>query len=274
LSVYPSEEIRAIKDWFSENDLNHAVIGWSGGVDSATTSALFSAAEISTSLVVAEAPNQRYSSHFGGLAGAERFSEKMDGESTVYKIEYPHLFSEPEANEAALPIIRAAIFYGHCARLRSAGSRPLVVGTVNFSEGAFLGFAGVKSDMNCDFYPISHLSKSQVYDVARQLNVPEEIMNAIPSGDLLFEQTNDAKMIGATYDQIEAVIEAAEHDSRLALVLAMDSVDDPTKFADNIKRNAFKYRLSFPGFHVDPRLEAFRQQHYTPILEIAESINA
>jgi len=134
-----------------------------------------------------------------------------------------------------------------------------------------LGFWGKASDGAQDFYPISHLSKIEVYELARELGAPPEIMDAVPSGDLLFARTNDHKMIGATYDQIESILLHAEGKSDYLLRRGMKNVDNPRVFADNIIRNSFKYLLPFPGFHLYDRLETFRRTAYPAIKLLAET---
>ena len=145
-----------------------------------------------------------------------------------------------------------------------------MVGTANFSEASFLGFWGKASDGAQDFYPISHLTKREVYDLARELDTPQEIIEATPSGDLFFEDTNDLKMIGATYDQIQEIIDCAEstefsQEIRRRLSGLIASVVNPEVLKDNIIRNAFKYYLPFPGFHLTNRLERFRNFPYNLI---------
>ena len=56
--------------WFQTRNIKCAVVGYSGGVDSATTARLLDAAGVHVVLVVAELPNQTYSSPLGGVEGA------------------------------------------------------------------------------------------------------------------------------------------------------------------------------------------------------------
>jgi NAD+ synthase len=318
-----------VREWFAEREITHAVVGFSGGIDSTVTALLLNHAGIEVCLVVANSPNQRYSSPLGGkyLQKPSRngFIEEFDTQIINYQWPFSLLTDDDAvvANEAAGPIIRNAIFYGVAAKLRSRGHKAIVVGTVNFSEAAFLGFWGLVSDGACNFYPISHLTKREVYDLARELDAPQEIIDATPSGDLFFEDTNDLKMIGATYDQIQEIIDCAESIpnwdcngtySRGDLViyenkiyeytwrtqltfgndnLAMnpscsgfwktieissrlkhliESVENPEVLKDNIVRNAFKYSLSFPNFHLNDRLERFRNFSYNFILSAASGI--
>lgn len=273
-----SDLILRVARWFRSREITDAVVGYSGGVDSATTALLLHAAGVAVHLVVCDAPNQSYSSPMGGHAGGNTFGQVAEAKSLTY-VKLPFCFyhgkpdQEKAANEAALPIQRVAAYYAKAAELRVLGKKTVVVGTVNFSEAAFLGFWGKASDAAQDVYLISHLTKTEVYALARDLDVPEVILNAEPSGDLLFSKTNDRKMIGASYDKIDAIIQVAEHcgnmDVNYELRCGDLPMDDVQIFADNIVRNGFKYDLPFPGFHIDDRLEQFRKESYPMMHHIA-----
>jgi NAD+ synthetase len=263
-------------EWFDARGLNAAAVGYSGGIDSTATALLLREAGIETNLVVADGPNQRYSSPTGGSQGAMELAMARD--MTVHHHTYtlpwdPHSPFAPEAaaNEAALPIIRNAIFYGVAALLRAEGKKAVVVGTANFSEAAFLGFWGKASDAAQDFYPISHLVKSEVYELAHCLGAPSAAMEAVPSGDLFYTDTNDLKMIGATYVEIEKIIMAAEYAPE-NLWERMCEVDNVRVFLDNILRNSFKYELPFPNHHLYSTLEDFRKRHYPELLRVARKL--
>lgn len=270
--------IKQVQNWFRANNITDAVVGYSGGIDSTVTALVLDAAGIKVHLVVAEAPNQKYSSPLGGAWGAEQIHQRFELQSCkAYSFEYP-VATQPTnvsaANEAALPILRNAVFYARAAELRAEGRAVVVAGTANFSEAAFLGFWGKASDGAQDVYPITHLSKAEVYDVAREFKVPNAIMEATPSGDLLFEDTNDFKMIGATYSEIQNIIDVVEDDvcDYQTVFNTVAAVANPKLLADNILRNRFKYLLPFPGFHVDDRLERFRKYYYNDILTAAKEI--
>jgi len=73
--------------------------------------------------------------------------------------------------------IRKSIDYFHADRLNYA-----VIGTPNRMEYD-QGFFVKNGDGSADIKPIAHLYKTQVYDMARYLELPDEICNAIPTTD-------------------------------------------------------------------------------------------
>lgn len=266
------ELINDVKEWFSREGLTHAVVGFSGGIDSATTAGLLAHAGIPTTIVLAVVDDQKRSSEYP----AQKFADLYPGMKVKRIFFNLDMLNTDAAKEAALPIMRNAFFYGICAELRTEGKKPIVVGTANFDEAAYLGFWGKASDGAQDFYPISHLHKSQVRELAKFLKVPKEIIDAVPSGDLMYSgDLNDYKMIGATYDQVEEVAKLSDQTSSIGLRQHIEQhVDDKVKFADNIVRNYHKYSLPFPGVHLSHRLEHFRNYNYPSIYSAAKAIEA
>jgi NAD+ synthase (glutamine-hydrolysing) len=78
----------------------------------------------------------------------------------------------------------------------------IVVGTTNRDEGAYIGFFGKASDGMVDVQVISDIHKSEVYRMAKLLDIPASIHQAIPSGDM-YDGRVDEEVFGATYDFVE-----------------------------------------------------------------------
>jgi len=85
---------------------------------------------------------------------------------------------------------------------RSLGG--LVIGTENLSE-YYLGYFTLFGDQACDISPISGLFKTQVYELARYLNIPDYVLNKKPSADLWEEQTDESEL-GFTYKDADQII--------------------------------------------------------------------
>ena len=130
----------------------------------------------------------------------------------------------------------------------------LVVGTTNRDEGAYLGFFGKASDGMVDVQPISDLHKSEVYAIARELDVPQVVIDAPPSGNV-FDGRIDEEMIGAPYWFVELYLLARERE--LDLDGLIDGSERPAyeRWRNAIERqhqkNAHKYRVGSPAIHLD-----------------------
>ena len=85
-----------------------------------------------------------------------------------------------------------------------AGSRRgIVVGTGNKVEDFGVGFYTKYGDGGVDISPIADLLKSEVYALAGELGVIEDIRNSIPNDGLWADGRTDEDQIGATYEELE-----------------------------------------------------------------------
>lgn len=76
----------------------------------------------------------------------------------------------------------------------------LVVGTDNAVEW-YTGYFTKFGDGAADIVPLFHLNKDDVYEMARILGVPDEIINKAPSAGLWEAQTDEDEM-GTTYEML------------------------------------------------------------------------
>lgn len=80
----------------------------------------------------------------------------------------------------------------------------LVVGTENLSE-LTVGYFTKHGDGGVDILPIANLVKSQVYQLARYLGVPDKIIRRVPGAGLWAGQTDENEM-GLTYEELDKYI--------------------------------------------------------------------
>lgn len=104
--------------------------------------------------------------------------------------------------------IRMAIIYHH-AEIRNYA----VVGTINKTE-YFLGFFVPFGDGVADIMPLLNLYKTDVYEIARELEVPEEIINQAPSPDLI-PGLSDELILGMNYQKIDEILNQIEQNKSL-----------------------------------------------------------
>lgn len=101
---------------------------------------------------------------------------------------------------------RMSMLYYHAERLHYA-----VIGTPNKHE-VEQGFFVKYGDGGADIMPIAHLYKTQVYQMAKHLEVPEGIINRIPTTDTYSaEQTQEEFFYQLPFDQMDLLWYAYEN---------------------------------------------------------------
>ena len=84
----------------------------------------------------------------------------------------------------------------------------LVVGTGNKTE-IMIGYFTKWGDGACDLLPIANLYKYQVYELARELDIPHEVVDKAPTADLWEGQTDEDE-IGICYADLDAILQGIE----------------------------------------------------------------
>jgi len=90
-----------------------------------------------------------------------------------------------------------------------------VVGTTNKTE-YLTGFYTKWGDDSNDMEPIQHLYKTEVYEMAKKLGIPELIINKKPSPDIAPGITDEYAM-GLTYDDLDRILIKIEREEDLSL---------------------------------------------------------
>lgn len=84
----------------------------------------------------------------------------------------------------------------------------LVLGTSNKSEIS-VGYATKHGDTGVDIQILGDLLKKEVFELARYLEIPEEIIEKAPSGGLWIGQTDETEM-GISYADLDNYLESGE----------------------------------------------------------------
>jgi len=132
-----------------------------------------------------------------------------------------------------------------------------VVGTPNLLEYD-QGFFVKNGDGSADLKPIAHLYKSQIYQIAEYIGVPEEIRQRPPSTDTYsLEQSQEEFFFSLPYDKMDLCLWAREHDLEPSALVADGLTEEQVKRAYRMidaKRAATHY------LHLPPlRLVDIRQ---------------
>ncbi len=199
-----------LKDYCERAGQNGFVVGVSGGIDSAVTSALCARTGLPTLCVempIHQAQSQvtRALEHVAQLqqAHASVSLERIDLTPAFDTLEraLPDA-TDNDAHQLALANTRARLRMTTLYYLAGIHRR-LVAGTGNKVEDFGVGFFTKYGDGGVDLSPIADLTKSEVYEVARTLGVVESIIHAAPTDGLFGDSRTDEDQIGASYPELE-----------------------------------------------------------------------
>tara|TARA_B100001057_G_scaffold463351_1_gene517258 strand:- start:211 stop:672 length:462 start_codon:yes stop_codon:yes gene_type:complete len=91
----------------------------------------------------------------------------------------------------------------------------LVAGTGNKVEDFGVGFYTKYGDGGVDLSPIADLMKSEVYAIARFLEIHQEILKAAPTDGLWGDDRTDEDQLGASYNELEWAMNAQENGEKI-----------------------------------------------------------
>lgn len=192
--------IKWIKDEVKKAGAKGVIVGISGGVDSALVAYLAKQAFPDSSLGVLMPINK------------ERDFDLKDGLELVQKFNLNHqivdLFDEYNSLINKLNPCQDLTKGNIQSRLRMTAlyalaqeNNYLVLGTDNKAE-YYLGYFTKWGDGGCDLLPIVHLYKSEVFQYAKEVGVPESILNKAPSAGFFKEQSDESDL-GFSYNAYE-----------------------------------------------------------------------
>jgi NAD+ synthase len=194
---------------YSENTGHSGfVIGISGGVDSALTSIL--CAMTGKKVILVSMPIRQTSIEYGrALNHIDNLKSRFDNVIS-YDINLTDVFTEIEnvmpfdidTHHLAMANSRARLRMTALYALAQA-NRFLVVGTGNKIEDFGIGFFTKYGDGGVDLSPIADLTKTQVWTIASEIGVIEEIITAKPTDGLWGDGRSDEDQIGASYPELE-----------------------------------------------------------------------
>jgi NAD+ synthase len=184
--------------------MQRVVLGLSGGVDSALVAYLAVEALGPGNVTAINMPyrtsNPQSAEDAHQVAretGLHYKTSDITAQVDAYFTQQPEATPVRRGNKMARE--RMSILYDQSAALGA-----LVLGTSNKTE-LFLGYGTIYGDLASAINPIGDLYKSQVWDLARAMGVPQRIVDKHPSADLWQGQT-DEEELGFTYSDVDELL--------------------------------------------------------------------
>ena len=239
-----SELVEFLRESFKKVGFSKAVLGLSGGIDSALVAYLLRDALGKENVLAIMMPYK--SSNPDSLNHAKLVVEDL--KINAKTIEITNMIDAYFKNEKDASSLRMG---NKMARERmsilfdySSKENALVVGTSNKTE-IYLGYSTQFGDSACALNPIGDLYKTNIWDLSRYLKIPNELIEKKPSADLWEGQTDEQEM-GLTYKEADQVLyRMLEENKTTEEVLAEGFNKD---LVDNIVRrmNRSEYKRRMP----------------------------
>lgn len=202
-----------IRDEVENAGRRTAVVGLSGGIDSALTAAMAVRALGAERVVTHTLPDGRVTPA-SDVEDAEHVAEALGVPCRRIVLEAPlnaltstlrgaHVEPDEVAWGNAKARLRMIVNY-----LVAEAEDGLVLGTGNRSE-ILIGYFTKHGDAGVDLLPLGNVYKTQVRELARYLELPERVIGKPPSAGLWGGQTDEAE-IGLSYETLDQVLSRLE----------------------------------------------------------------
>ena len=248
-----------VRDYLHKCGFASAVIGLSGGVDSAVTAAVAVDALGAENVRGVAMPSQ-YSSQ-GSLEDAEHLANALGIQYDVVPIEpvFEQLKSQlgeifEGLNEDTTEENMQARIRGNILMSMSNKFSSLLLTTGNKSELA-VGYCTLYGDMCGGLAVISDLPKTKVYSLAKWINrdreiIPESTLTKPPSAELRPGQVDQDSL--PPYDMLDSILEAYVVDGQDAEAIIASGHDKATveRIIRLINLNEYKRRQAAPGIKI------------------------
>jgi NAD+ synthetase len=263
-----------IRDYVHKCGFKSALVGLSGGIDSALV-AVLAADALGADKVLGVSMPARYSSE-GSLSDAEVLAKNLGMRYEVLPIEpvfqsvekqLARVFTGTKPNEAEENV--QSRLRGVTLMALSNKFGALVLTTGNKSEMA-VGYCTLYGDMCGALAVIADVFKTDVYKIARWINrdrvvIPEASITKPPSAELRPDQKDQDSL--PEYETLDAILQAyvVENSSREEIIKRGFNAQVVNDVINKITFSEYKRRQAAPGLKVSPR--AFGMGRRIPIAQ-------
>tara|TARA_B100001996_G_scaffold374973_1_gene354313 strand:+ start:782 stop:1519 length:738 start_codon:yes stop_codon:yes gene_type:complete len=207
-----SKKVVFIKDWILKyvnsmpSKAESLVIGISGGIDSSVTSTLCAMTGLKT-IALTMPIKQKKDQNDLSLLHKKWLTDNFKNVET-HLIELDNVFKNFENtlvnfnNEHGMANSRARIRMTTLYQV-AAANKGIVVGTGNKVEDFGVGFYTKYGDGGVDISPIADCTKTEVWELGKELKISNEIINASPTDGLWDDGRTDESQLGLKYKEVE-----------------------------------------------------------------------
>ena len=196
--------VRFQREELGSAGFSRAILGLSGGIDSAVSAALavraFGPEEVQGIMMPYRTSNPESEAHARLVADAlDMPVRKVDISAMVDGYLDQESIPANMRRGNAMARARMIVLYD-----LSEEWRGLVIGTSNKTE-MLLGYSTLFGDSACAVNPLGDLYKHQVFQLAEYLELPDEVIHKAPSADL-FEGQTDEDELGFSYAEADKLL--------------------------------------------------------------------
>ena len=207
-----TEKVIFISNWIKDyvnkmpTKAQSLVIGISGGIDSSVSSVLSAMTGLKT-IVLSMPIKQKLTQHNLSLKHQEWLVKNFKNVE-AHTVELDKLFDNFKStlskfeNEHGMANSRARLRMTTLYQV-AAANKGIVVGTGNKVEDFGVGFYTKYGDGGVDISPIADCNKTEVWEMGKELNILEEIINAAPTDGLWDDGRTDEGQLGLKYEDLE-----------------------------------------------------------------------